>query len=944
MNNSKIIIKGARENNLKNIDLEIPKNKLIVITGVSGSGKSSLAFDTIYAEGQRRYVESLSSYARQFLGVMKKPDLDYIDGLSPAISIDQKTASRNPRSTVGTTTEIYDYLRLLYSKIGIPYCPKCGSKIEHQTIEQITEEIIKIKNKKIIILAPIIRNKKGEYIEILDNFFSKGFTRARIDNIFYSLDEDIKLDRYKSHNIDIVLNRLIIKDEDIDIKSRINESVERAATLSEGEVIVHIEDDNKDILYSENLSCLNCHTSIPEIQPNTFSFNSPYGACENCSGLGIIETIEENLIYNPNLTFMEGAVYLLSNEITHYKSSWIIKIIQEMALKNEIPLNIPFQNYTKEQLKLLMYGTGNETYKIQYKPRMRSTKTYTVTFPGIIPHLLDKYSNGSESVKREISEYMKQMVCEVCGGTKLNKIARSIKIDDKSIDEVSRIHIDEFVGWIAKIKEGFSDSEKFISKQILQEIESRAKFLDAVGVWYLSLDRSSKTLAGGEAQRIRLASQIGSKLSGILYVLDEPSIGLHQRDNMKLIDTLKELRDLGNTVIVVEHDEETMENADHIIDIGPGAGVYGGEVIAEGIFEDIKNNPKSITGKYLSKKEKIEIPKKRREYKKYLEITGAKEHNLKNINVKIPLEVFTVVTGVSGSGKSTLINDILYPYISNDLYNTRKIVGGCEYIDGIEEINKIIDIDQSPIGRTPRSNPATYTGAFTFIRELFATTKISKMKGYKAGRFSFNVKGGRCETCKGDGIIKIEMQFLPDIYVTCEECKGKRYNKEALEIEYKGKNISEVLDMTIKEAIVFFENIQSIKTKLETLDDVGLGYIKLGQSATTLSGGESQRIKLASELSRRATGKTLYILDEPTTGLHFDDIKKLLKVLNKLVDQKNTVLVIEHNMDVIKIADWIIDLGKEGGDRGGDIIFEGIPEDIIKDKNSYTGKYLEKYL
>jgi excinuclease ABC subunit A len=944
MNNTKIIIKGARENNLKNIDLEIPKNKLIVITGVSGSGKSSLAFDTIYAEGQRRYVESLSSYARQFLGVMKKPDLDYIDGLSPAISIDQKTASRNPRSTVGTTTEIYDYLRLLYSKIGIPYCPKCGSKIEHQTIEQITEEIMKIKDKKIIILSPIIRNKKGEYIEILDNFFSKGFTRARIDNIFYSLDEDIKLDRYKSHNIDIVLNRLIIKDEDIDIKSRINESVERAALLSEGEVIIHIEDDNKDILYSENLSCLNCHTSIPEIQPNTFSFNSPYGACENCSGLGIIESIEEDLIYNPKLTFMEGALYLLSNEITHYKSSWIIKIIQEVASKNNIPLDIPFQNYTKEQLKILMYGTGNETYKIQYKPRMRSTKTYSVTFMGIIPHLLEKYSNGSDSVKREISEYMKQMVCEVCKGTKLNKIARSIKIDNKSIDQVSKIHIDEFVEWISKIKEGFTDSEKFISKQILQEIESRAKFLDAVGVWYLSLDRSSKTLAGGEAQRIRLASQIGSKLSGILYVLDEPSIGLHQRDNMKLIETLKELKDLGNTVIVVEHDEETMENADHIIDIGPGAGVYGGEVIATGDFKDIKNNPKSITGKYLSKKEKIEIPKKRRDYKKYLEINGAKEHNLKNINVKIPLETFTVVTGVSGSGKSTLINDILYPYISNEIYNTKKIVGECEYIDGIENINKIIDIDQSPIGKTPRSNPATYTGAFTFIRELFASTKISKMKGYKAGRFSFNVKGGRCETCKGDGIIKIEMQFLPDIYVTCEECKGKRYNKEALEIEYKGKNISEILDMTIKEAILFFENIQSIKTKMKTLDDVGLGYIKLGQSATTLSGGESQRIKLASELSRRATGKTLYILDEPTTGLHFDDIKKLLKVLNKLVDQKNTVLVIEHNMDVIKIADWIIDLGKEGGDKGGNIIFEGIPENIIKDPNSYTGKYLKKYI
>ncbi len=944
MDNSKIIIKGARENNLKNIDLEIPKNKLVVITGVSGSGKSSLAFDTIYAEGQRRYVESLSSYARQFLGVMKKPDLDYIDGLSPAISIDQKTASRNPRSTVGTTTEIYDYLRLLYSKIGTPYCPNCGNKIEHQTIEQITEEILKIKDKKIIILSPIIRNKKGEYSEILENFFSKGFTRARIDKVFYSLDEEIHLDRYKSHNIDIVLNRLIIKDTESDIKSRINESVERAINLSEGEVIIYIEDDNKDILYSENLSCLNCHTSIPEIQPNTFSFNSPYGACEKCSGLGIIETLEEELIYNPKLTFMEGGIYLLSNEITHYKSSWIIKIIQSMALKNNIPLDIPFCDYTKEQLKILMYGTGDRTYEIQYKPRMRSIKKYTVTFKGIIPHLLEKYTNGSESTKREISEYMKQMTCEVCEGTKLNKIARSIKINGKSIDEISKIHIDEFVDWISKIKDNFSESEKIISKQILQEIESRSKFLDAVGVWYLSLDRSSKTLAGGEAQRIRLASQIGSRLSGILYVLDEPSIGLHQRDNMKLIETLKNLRDLGNTVIVVEHDEETMENADYIFDIGKGAGEYGGNVIAQGDFNDIKNSKESITGRYLSKKEKINVPKKRREFDKNLEIKGAKEHNLKNIEVKIPLEVLTVITGVSGSGKSTLINDILYPYISNSLYNTRKIVGECEYIDGIENINKIIDIDQSPIGKTPRSNPATYTGAFTFIRDLFAMTKESKMKGYKAGRFSFNVKGGRCETCKGDGIIKIEMQFLPDIYVTCEECKGKRYNKEALEITYKGKNISEVLDMNIKEAIPFFENISSIKTKLETLNDVGLGYIKLGQSATTLSGGESQRIKLATELSRRATGKTLYILDEPTTGLHFDDIKKLLKVLSKLVDQKNTVLVIEHNMDVIKTADWIIDLGKEGGDRGGEIIFAGTPENIVKNQNSYTGQYLKKYL
>jgi excinuclease ABC subunit A len=943
MKNNKIIIKGARENNLKNVNLEIPKNKLVVITGVSGSGKSSLAFDTIYAEGQRRYVESLSSYARQFLGIMKKPEIDYIDGLSPAISIDQKTAIRNPRSTVGTTTEIYDYLRLLYAKIGVPYCPNCGNKIQSQTIEQISQEVISLKDKRIFVLSPIIRNKKGEYSELFQNLTSKGYTRVRVDGEIYSLDNEISLSRYKIHNIEILIDRLLIAD-DKEAKTRLYESIEKAASLSQGEVIIYIEDEKKDILFSENLSCLNCHTSIPEIQPNSFSFNSPYGACPNCTGLGIIQTMDESSLYNKSLTFMEGAVYPLSNEITHYKTSWIIKIIEAVSNSKNIPINIKFSEYTPEQIKILMFGTGSETYKIQYKPRMRSTRTYTVTFEGIIPYLLEKYQKGSDSTKRELSEYMQELVCEVCEGTKLNKIARSIKIDNKSIDQISKISIREFLKWIEKIKNEINENDKIISKQIFQEIENRVKFLDSVGVWYLSLDRSSKSLAGGEAQRIRLASQIGSRLSGILYVLDEPSIGLHQRDNLKLINTLKELRDLGNTVIVVEHDEETMINSDWIIDIGKGAGEYGGNIISQGKYIDIKNDSNSITGLYLSKKEKIEKPKKIRTSNKYIEIVNAHEHNLKNITVKIPLEVLTIITGVSGSGKSTLINDILYPYISNEIYNTKKIVGQCDYINGIENINKIIDIDQSPIGKTPRSNPATYTGTFTYIRELFASTREAKMKGYNSGRFSFNVKGGRCENCKGDGIIKIEMQFLPDVYIECNECQGKRYNNEALAIRYKDKNISEVLNMNISEAKIFFSNISKIKNKLETLESVGLGYIKLGQSATTLSGGESQRIKLAAELSRKSTGKTLYILDEPTTGLHFDDIKKLLKVLNSLVEQKNTVIIIEHNMDVIKTADWIIDLGKEGGDEGGEIIFQGTVKDIIKDKKSYTGEFLKKYL
>ena len=941
--NQKIIIKGAKEHNLKNIDIEIPKNKLIVITGVSGSGKSSLAFDTIYAEGQRRYVESLSAYARQFLGVLEKPDVEYIEGLSPAISIDQKTASRNPRSTVGTTTEIYDYLRLLYAKIGETYCPNCGEKIEKQTIEQISKEILKIKNKKIMILSPIIRSKKGEYSSLLESLLQKGYGKARIDGKIYSLDTEIKLGRYKIHDIDLVIDRTVI-DNSEEIKSRVLEDVENAINMSEGVVIINLLDQNKDILFSEKLYCVNCHISLPEIEANTFSFNSPYGACKKCAGLGIVKTLDEESLYNPTLTIMEGAIYPLYHELTHYKRSWIFKLLQSVSEKHNIPLTIPLSEYSKEQTDILMHGTDDLKYTIEYTPRHRSTKLYEVEYRGIIDHILEKYQNGSEFAKREIDKYMIEYTCTECNGNRINEIARSVKIDNIPIHEISKLPIDQIYTWITELTNKLSDNNKIISKRILDEIQSRLEFLKSVGLNYLSINRKSNTLSGGEAQRIRLASQIGSKLSGILYILDEPSIGLHQKDSGKLIKTLKELRDIGNTVIVVEHDTDTMRNSDFIIDMGLGAGNMGGEVIAKGNFNEIKKNKKSITGQYLSGKKTIDTPQKRKITNKKIEIIGAGEHNLKNINIQIPTEALTLITGVSGSGKSSLINDILYPYLHNYFYNTKMEIGVMDQIDGVEYINKVIDINQSPIGKTPRSNPATYTGVFTTIRELFANTKASKIKGYKAGRFSFNVKGGRCEYCKGDGIIKVEMQFLPDIYVTCEHCKGKRYNEEALEIEYKNKNIAEILDMTIFSALKFFENIPSIKTKLETLNNVGLSYMKLGQSATTLSGGESQRVKLASELSKKATGKTLYILDEPTVGLHSDDIKKLMIVINKLVDQKNTVIIIEHNMDIIKMADWIIDLGPEGGDKGGEIVYQGELKGIITTKESYTGKFLKEYI
>lgn len=941
--NQNITIKGAREHNLKNIDIEIPKNKLVVITGISGSGKSSLAFDTIYAEGQRRYVESLSAYARQFLGILEKPDVDYIDGLSPAISIDQKTASRNPRSTVGTTTEIYDYLRLLYAKIGTPYCPNCGIKIQKQTIEEITNTILKMKNEKMMILSPIIRAKKGEYTTVLESLLHKGYGKVRIDNIIYSLDDDIKLSRYKIHNIDLVIDRISI-DGTENSKSRLAEDIENAVNISEGEVIITIIDQNKDILFSEKLSCPVCHISIPEIEPNTFSFNSPFGACTKCSGLGIIKTLDTQSIYNPNLTIMEGAIYPLYHEVTNYKKSWIFKLLYAVSEEHNIPLDVPLGTYSKEQMDILMNGTGNTKYTITYTPRHRATKTYNIEFRGIIDHLLDKYQNGSEFAKREIEKYMIEYICDLCNGDRINEIAKSVKIENTPIQEISKLSIEKIYTWIINIRKNLDQNEQIISSRILDEIQSRLEFLKSVGLGYLSINRKSNTLAGGEAQRIRLASQIGSKLSGILYVLDEPSIGLHQKDNNKLIKTLKELRDIGNTVIVVEHDTDTMKNSDYIIDMGKGAGDLGGEIISKGTYDEIKNDPNSITGLYLSGTKTIEIPKKRKIIDEKIEIIGAREHNLKNIDIEIPTQSLTLITGVSGSGKSSLINDILYPYLHNYFYNTKLEVGDMDSIEGVDYINKIIDIDQSPIGRTPRSNPATYTGVFTTIREIFANTKISKMKGYKAGRFSFNVKGGRCENCKGDGIIKVEMQFLPDVYVTCDRCKGKRYNEEALEITYKGKNISEILDMNIWNALEFFDNIPTIQTKLRTLDNVGLGYMKLGQSATTLSGGESQRVKLATELSKKATGRTLYILDEPTVGLHNDDIKKLMMVINKLVDSKNTVIIIEHNMDVIKMADWIIDLGPEGGDNGGEILYQGALKGILNIKESYTGKFLKKYI
>lgn len=937
----KIIVKGARVHNLKNVSLEIPRDKLIVFTGLSGSGKSSLAFDTLYAEGQRRYVESLSAYARQFLGQMNKPDVDYIEGLSPAISIDQKTTSKNPRSTVGTITEIYDYLRLLYARIGIQHCPKCGKVISKQSVDQIVDQVMALGDKtKIQILAPIIRGKKGTHEKVLDNIKKNGYVRARVDGEIYELaEEDIKLEKTKKHNIEAVIDRLIIKEG---MEGRLSDSLEAALRLAEGLVIINVIGD-KDILFSENFACADCGISIQEFEPRMFSFNAPYGKCDKCDGLGTLMEIDPNLVIpNKNLSVMEGAIATWG-EGRLKEDSWTYAILQALSKEYDLDLNKPIKELSKEHLYLLLYGTDGHKLSITYtKDGVKGL--YSYSYDGEINSLIKRYKEtNSDVIKNEIEQYMSNKACPKCKGARLNNEVLAVTVGGKNIYEFTKMSIKEELEFISSIT--LSEKERIISGQIVKEIRSRLEFLVNVGLDYLNLSRSSGTLSGGEAQRIRLATQIGSALMGVLYILDEPSIGLHQRDNDKLIQTLKNLREVGNTVIVVEHDEDTMREADYIVDIGPRAGEHGGQIIAAGPVNEIMACKESITGQYLTGEKSIKVPEERRKGNgNFITVTGAKENNLKNLNVKFPLGVLTMVTGVSGSGKSTLVNEILYKGLNKIVNKSKNPTGAYKEITGYENIDKIIDIDQSPIGRTPRSNPATYTGTFDIIRELFSQTPEAKMRGYKPGRFSFNVKGGRCEACSGDGIIKIEMQFLSDVYVPCEVCKGKRYNRETLEVKYKGKNIDDVLNMTVEEALEFFENIPRIKNKIQTLKDVGLGYIRLGQPSTQLSGGEAQRIKLAFELSKRSTGKTLYILDEPTTGLHVDDVNRLVEILQRLVDAGNTVIVIEHNLDMIKCADYIIDLGPEGGDKGGTLVAQGTPEKIVENDNSYTGRYLKKLL
>ena len=937
----KIIVKGARVHNLKNVSLEIPRDKLIVFTGLSGSGKSSLAFDTLYAEGQRRYVESLSAYARQFLGQMNKPDVDYIEGLSPAISIDQKTTSKNPRSTVGTITEIYDYLRLLYARIGIPHCPKCGKVISKQSVDQIVDQVMALGDKtKIQILAPIIRGKKGTHERVLDNIKKNGYVRARVDGEIYELaEEDIKLEKTKKHNIEAVIDRLIIKEG---MEGRLSDSLEAALRLAEGLVIINVIGD-KDILFSENFACADCGISIQEFEPRMFSFNAPYGKCDKCDGLGTLMEIDPNLVIpNKNLSVMEGAIATWG-EGRLKEDSWTYAILQALSKEYDLDLNKPIKELSKEHLYLLLYGTDGHKLSITYtKDGVKGL--YSYSYDGEINSLIKRYKEtNSDVIKNEIEQYMSNKACPKCKGARLNNEVLAVTVGGKNIYEFTKMPIKEELEFISSIT--LSEKERIISGQIVKEIRSRLEFLVNVGLDYLNLSRSSGTLSGGEAQRIRLATQIGSALMGVLYILDEPSIGLHQRDNDKLIQTLKNLREVGNTVIVVEHDEDTMREADYIVDIGPRAGEHGGQIIAAGPVNEIMACKESITGQYLTGEKSIKVPEERRKGNgNFITVTGAKENNLKNLNVKFPLGVLTMVTGVSGSGKSTLVNEILYKGLNKIVNKSKNPTGAYKEITGYENIDKIIDIDQSPIGRTPRSNPATYTGTFDIIRELFSQTPEAKMRGYKPGRFSFNVKGGRCEACSGDGIIKIEMQFLSDVYVPCEVCKGKRYNRETLEVKYKGKNIDDVLNMTVEEALEFFENIPRIKNKIQTLKDVGLGYIRLGQPSTQLSGGEAQRIKLAFELSKRSTGNTLYILDEPTTGLHVDDVNRLVEILQRLVDAGNTVIVIEHNLDMIKCADYIIDLGPEGGDKGGTLVAQGTPEKIVENDNSYTGRYLKKLL
>ncbi len=946
--NTFIKIKGARVHNLKNIDVKIPRHKLVVITGISGSGKSSLAFDTIYAEGQRRYVESLSSYARQFIGLMDKADVDLIEGLSPAISIDQKSASHNPRSTVGTVTEIYDYMRLLFARIGVPHCPKCGKKIKQYSQDEI---VTQIKNnylgKEIIILSPIIKDKKGEHKKTLERIAEAGFARVRLDGTIYPLEEaqDMDIDKKKKHNIEIVIDKMVVN-KDKDDLARLAEAVEKALDLSNGLVLIWLTQEKKEKIFSQLFACPDCGISLPEIEPRSFSFNSPQGACPECSGLGNKQVVDPQLILNKNLSIAQGGIKPLARNIMGAQQ-WFLQLLGTVGEIHGFDLNTPLKDLSDKQLNIILYGTAGQSYQVNYETAKISGE-FDSEFEGVINILERRYQQTeSDYLKKEIEAYMRTLPCQVCGGARLKAEVLAVKIKDLSIYEVgakSIVEAKKFFQELSRDKK-MSARDRKIATPILKEILARLEFLNNVGLSYLTLNRAANTLSGGEAQRIRLATQIGSSLTGVLYVLDEPSIGLHQRDNDKLISTLKKLRDLGNTVIVVEHDQATMEASDWIIDIGPGAGEHGGRVVATGTPAQIKRNTSSLTGKYLSGKKSIPAKKQYRPgLGKSIKVVGAAEHNLKNIDVDIPLGKFIAITGVSGSGKSTLMTDILARALNQKFYRAKTIPGKHKRIEGLEFINKVINIDQSPIGRTPRSNPATYTGAFTPIRELFAQLPEAKIRGYKAGRFSFNVVGGRCEACAGDGMIKIEMQFLPDIYVECEVCHGTRYNKEALEIFYKGKNISDVLNMTVEEAHSFFSNIPTIKQKLATLEEVGLGYIKLGQPATTLSGGEAQRIKLATELSRRDTGRTLYILDEPTTGLHFEDIKKLLSVLNKLVDKGNTVLIIEHNLDVIKSVDWIIDLGPEGGKKGGYIVAQGAPAQIATNKKSWTGKYLADIL
>ena len=939
--NDKIIIKGAKEHNLKNINLEIPRDKLVVVTGLSGSGKSSLAFDTLYAEGQRRYVESLSSYARQFLGLMEKPDVESIEGLSPAISIDQKTTSKNPRSTVGTVTEIYDYIRLLYARIGVPYCPICGKKIEKQTIDQIIDNIMKLEEgTKIQVIAPIIRGRKGEYTKLIQDLLKEGFIRARIDGENVELSDDIQIDRKKKHNIDLIVDRLVIKP---DIRSRLTESVEIA--LKHADNIVTIDVPGKgETLYSQNYACPDCSFSFPELTPRMFSFNNPQGACPECTGIGYLMKMDEDLIIpDKNKTLYDGVKAFGSS--TMKKGETMAKMYFEAIGKHYgVDIKVPIKKLPRDFLDKILYGTGDECIDFEHESPFGIRK-FSAPFEGVIPTLERRHNETKSQGMREFYEmYMSESPCHACHGARLRKEILSIKVGDKNINELTDMPINKIRDYLKNLE--LTNQEKLIGEQIFKEIDKRLNFLIDVGLEYLTLSRSAGTLSGGESQRIRLATQIGSGLTGVLYILDEPSIGLHQRDNDKLLATLKKLRDLGNTLLVVEHDEDTMYAADQIIDIGPGAGVHGGNVMAQGTAEEIKKVENSITGQYLSGRKKIPVPKKRRKTVKgkAIEVKGATEHNLKNISVKFPLGVFNCVTGVSGSRKSTLVNEILYKTITKQLNGSNEKPGKCKEVVGIDKIDKIINIDQSPIGRTPRSNPATYTGVFDTIREIFANTNEAKLRGYQKGRFSFNVQGGRCEACNGDGLIKIEMHFLPDIYVPCEVCKGKRYNHETLEVKYKGKTIADVLDMTVEEALDFFSNIPKIKQKIQTLYDVGLGYIKLGQPSTTLSGGEAQRVKLATELSKRATGKTLYILDEPTTGLHIADVHRLVNILQRLVDTGNTIIVIEHNLDLIKTCDYIIDLGPEGGDGGGEIVAVGTPEQICKNDRSYTGKFLKKYL